>query len=50
MNSQIFHVSGGKLVSMMPAAPASEDEVQELVASHPEIIADETALLLVKRE
>lgn len=36
---------------MVPAAPGDEDEMQGLIADHPEVIADEDgALLLVRRE
>ena len=41
----------GELTAMRPAAPKSEDLMQHLVASHPELISDQDgALLLIRRE
>lgn len=41
----------GTLVQMAPAAPPSEDELQELIAKHPMVVAaSEEPLLLVRRE
>ncbi|HEX5183798.1 MAG TPA: hypothetical protein VFW19_11690 [Allosphingosinicella sp.] len=42
---------GGALQRMTPSAPANEDEMQVLVARHPELITDgDGDLLLVRRE
>ena len=47
----IYTVAGGALTAMKPAAPGNEDEMQELIARHPEVIADEDGpLLLIRRE
>lgn len=48
----IYTVDGaGTLTAMRPAAPRSEDFMQALVASHPEIIADDDGgLMLIRRE
>lgn len=48
----IFIVNGmGDLVRMHPSAPSNEASLQELIAAHPEIIADtDGALLLIQRE
>jgi hypothetical protein len=41
----------GALTAMRPAEPRSEDFMQDLVATHPELIADQDrALLLIRRE
>ena len=41
----------GKVTSMQPSAPPSEDFMQELVAAYPEIISeDDGGILLVRRE
>lgn len=49
--STIYTVAGGKLTAMTPAAPGDEDEMQDLIARHPEVIADQDgALLLIRRE
>lgn len=41
----------GTLTAMRPSEPKSEDFMQKLVASHPELIADQDgALLLIRRE
>jgi hypothetical protein len=41
----------GRLVAMRPAAPPSEDDLQDLIARFPEIVSHEgNALLLVMRE
>jgi hypothetical protein len=43
--------ASGALTAMRPSAPRSEDFMQELVAAHPELIADQDgALLLIRRE
>lgn len=43
--------AGGGLRRMAPSAPASEDEMQSLVARYPELITDgDGDLLLIKRE
>jgi len=43
--------SAGALTAMRPSQPRSEDFMQELVAVHPELIADQDgALLLIRRE
>ena len=51
-NGSVFVVDDkGNLVQMRPAEPQSEDQMQKLVASHPELIADgDGQLLLIKRE
>lgn len=48
----IFTVdAAGTLTAMRPAAPRSEDFMQDLVARHPAVIADgDGALLLIRRE
>jgi len=47
----IYLVKDGELARMRPAAPASENLMQALVARHPEVIADgDGGLLLVRRE
>jgi hypothetical protein len=50
--STIYTVdAAGTLTAMRPAEPRSEDFMQNLVASHPELIADQDgALLLIRRE
>jgi hypothetical protein len=50
--STIYTVDAtGTLTAMRPAEPRSEDFMQNLVASHPELIADQDgALLLIRRE
>lgn len=50
--SVIYTVDGaGMLTAMRPSEPRSEDFMQKLVASHPELIADrDGALLLIRRE
>ncbi len=50
--STIYTVdAAGTLTAMRPAEPRSEDFMQELVAAHPELIADQDgALLLIRRE
>lgn len=50
--STIYTVDqNGALTAMRPAEPRSEDFMQELVAAHPEVIADgDGALLLIRRE
>ncbi|WP_010544429.1 hypothetical protein [Sphingomonas elodea] len=50
--SIIYTVDGaGQLTAMRPSEPRSEDFMQRLVATHPELIADgDGALLLVRRE
>jgi hypothetical protein len=43
--------AGGTLTAMRPSEPRSEDFMQQLVASHPELISDrDGALLLIRRE
>ncbi len=43
--------SDGGLARMRPGAPASEDEIQELIARHPDLIGDDDGkLLLIRRE
>ena len=48
----LYTVDGdGNLHAMRPSAPASEDEMQALVARHPDLITDgDGALLLIRRE
>ena len=50
--SNIYTVDAtGTLTAMRPSEPRSEDFMQELVAAHPELIADQDgALLLIRRE
>lgn len=52
MNSNtIFLVQGSSLAKMRQGAPASEDEMQRLVAQHPDLITgDDEGLLLIRRE
>jgi len=41
----------GSLIRMNPSAPATEDELQELIATHPALISgEEDRLLLIERE
>lgn len=41
----------GRLVPMSPAAPPSEDELQELIAEHPDVVGEtEGELLFLSRE
>jgi hypothetical protein len=43
--------AAGTLTAMRPSEPRSEDFMQQLVASHPELISDQDgALLLIRRE
>jgi hypothetical protein len=43
--------AAGTLTAMRPSEPRSEDFMQQLVAAHPELIADQDgALLLIRRE
>jgi hypothetical protein len=50
--STIYTVdASGTLTAMRPAEPRNEDFMQNLVAAHPELIADQDgALLLIRRE
>lgn len=50
--SKLFLVRPGERPqSMMPSAPANEDELQKLIADYPELIADgDGDLLLIERE
>lgn len=42
--------NSGRLVAMRPSAPSNEDELQNLIAEFPEIVSDDEALLLIRRE
>lgn len=43
--------SEGGLTRMIPSKPASEDEIQKLIADHPEMVTgDDEKLLLIRRE
>jgi len=42
--------NNGRLIAMRPSAPASEDDLQVLIADYPEIVSDGEPLLLVRRE
>lgn len=48
----IYQVDGaGTLTKMMPGKPASEDEIQKLIAEHPEMVTGiDEQLLLIRRE
>ena len=50
--SPLFLVrSDGELVRMVPSAPSTEDDLQTLIATHPDLIGDsDGALLLIERE
>jgi hypothetical protein len=48
----IYQVDGsGNLTKMIPGKPASEDEIQKLIAEHPEMVTGiDEPLLLIRRE
>lgn len=48
----VYHVgTDGNLVRMMPSAPTKEEELQDLIARHPDLIGDrDGGLLLIERE
>lgn len=48
----IYQVSSdGKLTRMMPGKPANEDEIQRMIADHPEMVTgSDDRLLLIERE
>lgn len=48
----IYQVDGaGNLIKMVPGKPASEDEIQKLIAEHPEMVTGvDEQLLLIRRE
>lgn len=50
--SIIYQIAGdGTLTRMMPGQPASENEIQEMIASHPEMVTgSDDSLLLIQRE